>query len=55
MTKMTHRINPAIVVKVVDLNISHIYNRNHMVGIDKKNSIGYNKFFFCCALNVINI
>ncbi len=32
---MTHRTNLTIVVKVVDLNISRIYNHNRMVGMDK--------------------
>ncbi len=32
---MTHRINLTIVVKVVDLDTSHIYSCNHMVGMDK--------------------
>jgi hypothetical protein len=35
MTKMTHRINLTVVVKIVDLNTSCIYNCNHMVGMDK--------------------
>jgi hypothetical protein len=35
MTKMTRRINPIVVVKKVDLDISHIYSRNHMVEMDK--------------------
>jgi hypothetical protein len=35
MTKMTRRTNLTIVVKVVDLDVSHIYNHNHMVGWDK--------------------
>jgi hypothetical protein len=26
MTKMTNRINPIVVVKIVDLDTSHIYN-----------------------------
>jgi hypothetical protein len=38
MTKMTRRINLTIVVKVVDLDISCIYNHNHMVGMDKISS-----------------
>ncbi len=38
MTKMTCRINLTIVVKVIDLDISHIYNCNHMVGMDKISS-----------------
>jgi len=38
MTKMTHRINLTIVVKVVDLDTSHIYSPNHMVGMDKISS-----------------
>ncbi len=35
MTKMTCRTNPIIVVKVVNLDISRIYNCNHMVRMDK--------------------
>jgi hypothetical protein len=35
MTKMTHRTNLTIVVKVVDLDTSRIYSPNHMVGMDK--------------------
>jgi hypothetical protein len=35
MTKMTRKTNLTIVVKVVDLDINHIYNHNHMVGWDK--------------------
>jgi hypothetical protein len=31
---MTHKINPIVVVKVVDLDISRIYSHNHMVGMD---------------------
>jgi hypothetical protein len=38
MTKMTHRINLTVVVKIIDLNASHIYNCNHMVGMDKISS-----------------
>jgi len=38
MTKMTCRINLTIVVKVIDSDISHIYNCNHMVGMDKISS-----------------
>jgi hypothetical protein len=38
MTKMTHRTNLTVVVKVVDLDISCIYNHNHMVGMDKISS-----------------
>jgi len=38
MTKMTHRINLNVVVQIVDLNTSYIYNRNHMVGMDKISS-----------------
>jgi len=40
MTKMTHRTNPTVVVKVVDLDTSCIYSRNHMVGMDKISSSG---------------
>jgi hypothetical protein len=32
---MTRKINPTVVVKEVDLDISRMYNRNHMVGMDK--------------------
>ncbi len=32
---MTHRTNVIVVVKVVDLDTSHIYSHNHMVGMDK--------------------
>jgi hypothetical protein len=32
---MTHRTNPIVVVKEVDLDISHIYSHNHIVGMDK--------------------
>jgi hypothetical protein len=35
MTKMTHMTNLTIVVKIIDLDISHIYNHNHMVGMHK--------------------
>ncbi len=35
MTKMTQRINPTIVIKEVDLDISRIYSCNHMVEMDK--------------------
>ncbi len=35
MTKMTHRTNLIIVVKVIHLDTSRIYNHNHMVGMDK--------------------
>jgi hypothetical protein len=38
MTKMTHRTNPIVVVKEVDLDTSHIYSHNHMIGIDKISS-----------------
>ncbi len=34
---MTCRINPTVVVKI-DLDISRIYNSNHMVGMDKVSS-----------------
>jgi hypothetical protein len=37
---MTHMINLIIVVKVIDLNISCIYNYNYMVGMDKFSSSG---------------
>jgi hypothetical protein len=36
--EMTHKTNLIIVIKVVDLNTSHIYSCNHMVGIDKISS-----------------
>ncbi len=36
MTKMTHRTNPTIVVKIVDLDTSRIYS--HMVRMDKISS-----------------
>ncbi len=36
--KMTRRTNPTIVVKVIDLDTSHIYSYNHMVGMDKISS-----------------
>jgi hypothetical protein len=32
---MTSRINPKVVVKEVDLDISCIYRHNHMIRIDK--------------------
>jgi hypothetical protein len=35
---MTHRTNPTIIVKVIDLNISCIYTHNHMVGMNKISS-----------------
>jgi hypothetical protein len=35
MTQITHKTNLTIVVKIIDLDTSHIYNDNHMVGIDK--------------------
>ncbi len=35
---MTCRTNLTIVVKVVDLNINHIYSHNYMVGMDKTSS-----------------
>ncbi len=35
MTKVTHSTNLTIVVKIIDLDISRIYNYNHMVGMDK--------------------
>ncbi len=38
MTKITHRTNLTIVVKVVDLDTSRIYSPNHMVGMDKISS-----------------
>jgi len=38
MSKMTHRTNLTIVVKVVDLDTSRIYSPNHMVGMDKISS-----------------
>jgi len=38
MTKMTHRNNPIVVVKVINLDTNHIYSCNHMVGMDKISS-----------------
>ncbi len=35
---MTCRINPIVVVKEVDLDISYIYSHNHMIRIDKISS-----------------
>ncbi len=35
MTKITHRTNLIMIVKIINLNTSHIYNRNYMVGMDK--------------------
>jgi hypothetical protein len=35
MTKMTHRTNLIVIVKLVDLDTSCIYSHNHMVGMDK--------------------
>jgi hypothetical protein len=35
MTKMTRTTNPTIIVKVIDLDTSHIYSCNHMVGMEK--------------------
>ncbi len=32
---MTCKINPIVVGKEVDLDISRIYNHNHMAGMDK--------------------
>jgi uncharacterized protein YpuA (DUF1002 family) len=32
---MKCKIDPTEVVKKIDLNISHIYSHNHMVGMDK--------------------
>ncbi len=32
---MTCKNNPIVVVKILDLDISHIYSHNHMVGMDK--------------------
>jgi hypothetical protein len=32
---MTHRINPIVVIKETNLDTSRIYNRNHIVGMDK--------------------
>jgi len=46
MIKMTCKINLTIVIKVVDLNTSHIYNCNHMVGMDKNFS---NEFTYLVA------
>jgi hypothetical protein len=47
MTKMTHRTDLTIVVKIVDLDISHIYSPNHMVGMDKISSSE------ACRLNIL--
>jgi hypothetical protein len=38
MIKMTHMINLTLVIKVVVLDTSHIFNCNLMVGLHKKNS-----------------
>jgi hypothetical protein len=38
MSKMTRRTNPIVVIKEVDMDISHIYSCNHMVGLDKISS-----------------
>ncbi len=38
MTQITHKTNLTIIVKVVDLDTSHIYNDNHMIGVDKISS-----------------
>jgi len=35
---MTHRINPTVATKVVDLDINHIYSLNHIVEMDKISS-----------------
>jgi hypothetical protein len=40
MINMTHRTNITIDVKIVDLDMSHLYSRNHMVGMDKISSNG---------------
>jgi hypothetical protein len=36
---MTCRTNLIVVVKIVNLDTSHIYSYNHMVGMDKISSI----------------
>jgi hypothetical protein len=28
-------VNLIVIIKIIDLDISHIYNHNHMVGMDK--------------------
>ncbi len=38
MTKMTHRTELIVIVKVVDFDTNHIYSPNHMVGMDKISS-----------------
>jgi len=38
MTKITHRTNLIIIVKIIDLDTSHISNRNYKVGMDKISS-----------------
>jgi hypothetical protein len=35
---MTHKTNPTVIVEVIDLDTSHVYNRNHMVGMNKISS-----------------
>ncbi len=45
--EMTRRTNIIVVVKVVDLDVNHIYNHNHMVGWDQKN-------FMHMALQIFN-
>jgi hypothetical protein len=32
---MTCKINSIVIIKIIDLNINRIYNRNHVVGMDK--------------------
>ncbi len=32
---MTCKINLIVIIKIIDLNISRIYNCNHVVGMDK--------------------
>jgi hypothetical protein len=56
MIKMTRRINPIVVVKEVDLDISSIYSHNHMVEMDKTSFsemtslIKFNFFWFYRAI-----
>ncbi len=38
MINMIHRTNITIDVKIVDLDINHLYSCNHMVGMDKISS-----------------
>ncbi len=38
MIKMTHRTNPTVVIKKLDLDTSCIYSHNHTVGMYKISS-----------------